>query len=155
MEERITGELGFVRKGIEERAIVLIRQSGIEDHLDPAQGISSRELALTVEKTCQLEAVKAYWHQLIAEYPIYINRKLEGNKHTLVSGIADAVAVDEDGHALCIIDWKSDIQPDSERTQGYERQVQAYMQATGAASGLIVYMSTGQIIEVGEQNTTI
>ena len=155
MEERITGELGFVRKDIEERAVVLIRQSGIEDHSDPAQGISSRELALTVEKTCQLEAVKAYWHQLIAEYPIYINRKLEDNKHTLVSGIADAVAVDEDGHALCIIDWKSDIQPDSVRTQGYERQVRAYMQATGAASGLIVYMSTGQIIEVGEQNTTI
>ena len=47
-----------------------------------------------------------------------------------------------------VIDWKSDVLPTPETVDHYRAQVRAYLDMTGAARGLIVLVTTGEIIAV-------
>ena len=143
MEERITGELEEGVDIIRDRARELISQSGEIDQENPAEGISSQELAETVTKTCELEPIQALWQKLVPEYPIHSYRSIEGKVPSIISGIADAVALGNDGKVTHIIDWKSDTRLSQIQTKYYKQQVSAYMEATGAKEGLIVYMTKG------------
>jgi hypothetical protein len=47
-----------------------------------------------------------------------------------------------------VVDWKRDVAPKTVTVDGYRGQVRAYPQATGASRGLIVLMTTGNVLEV-------
>jgi exodeoxyribonuclease-5 len=47
-----------------------------------------------------------------------------------------------------VIDWKSDVAPSAQLLAQYRAQVAAYVAMAGAERGLVVLVSTGQIIEV-------
>lgn len=49
---------------------------------------------------------------------------------------------------MVIVDWKSDVAPKPATIEHYRAQVRAYLAMTGAKRGLIVMMTTGQVIEV-------
>ena len=68
-------------------------------------------------------------------------------------GIADALSLTPEGNPLVVIDWKSDVAPDAKTLDHYRCQVQAYLEITGAERGLIVLMTSGQIISVAREVT--
>ena len=47
-----------------------------------------------------------------------------------------------------VVDWKSDINPGAAVVEQYRGQVRDYLSATGAATALIVFMTTGRIERV-------
>ena len=47
-----------------------------------------------------------------------------------------------------VIDWKSDVAPDAAAIAGYAAQVRAYLRATGAGRGLVVFMTSGRVVGV-------
>ncbi len=63
-------------------------------------------------------------------------------------GIADATSFDNAGKPDVVIDWKSDVQPTAETLNHYRAQVRAYLDMTGTDRGLIVLVTTGQLITV-------
>ena len=48
-----------------------------------------------------------------------------------------------------LVDWKGDVDPNETRRRQYREQLRDYMEATGARIGLIVYMTRGEIDEIG------
>ena len=85
--------------------------------------------------------------KLMAEYSVYANM-IDDKNVTLTAGIADAVALDNDGRIETVIDWKSDVSPGSTEVQMYRAQVRDYLAATGARVGLIIFLSTGHVERV-------
>ena len=51
----------------------------------------------------------------------------------LISGTADAVALDTDTTIDVVIDWKSDVALDARKLNAYRGQLEAYRKATGAS----------------------
>ena len=47
-----------------------------------------------------------------------------------------------------MIDWKSDVAPTPEIVERYRAQVRAYLGALNFGRGLIVFVTTGQVIPV-------
>ena len=64
------------------------------------------------------------------------------------AGIADAISFSPDGKPVVVIDWKSDVQPSAEIFEHYRAQVRAYLDMTGAERGLIVLVTSGEILAV-------
>jgi hypothetical protein len=46
----------------------------------------------------------------------------------LVSGVADAIALDSDGGIEAVIDWKSDVKPNLQVINYYRNQIGQYCQ---------------------------
>jgi ATP-dependent helicase/nuclease subunit A len=67
---------------------------------------------------------------------------------TYVGGIADAVAYQPTGEIDLVIDWKTDVSPSVQQIELYREQLRDYLVATGAPEGLLVFVTTGQIIRV-------
>ncbi len=65
-----------------------------------------------------------------------------------VGGIADALVLDKAGSVETVIDWKSDVDPDAAVIEGYRAQIRDYLKATGAAVGLLVFVTGGRIERV-------
>jgi exodeoxyribonuclease-5 len=64
---------------------------------------------------------------------------------TVVHGVADAVAFDDDGKPEVVIDWKSDRDPSEATWEAYREQVRAYVEALGAKEGWIVSTTMGRV----------
>ena len=140
MEELLTGETAAA--ALERRASDLMATCESD-----AAGCDPAELAATVRRTLALPDIAALWPRLVPELPVHAAiEDAEGDQ--IVSGVADAVALAADGTISAVVDWKSDVAPKPETIAGYERQVRTYLQATGAASGLIVFMTTGTVVRV-------
>ena len=147
MEEVLTGEtLGDVEP-LQMRADELITQLGHKDAQDAAAGPSSAEMAATVVRTLQLPELTALWPRLVPEFRVYAST-IEDCAATLTAGIADAVAIDEEGRIDVVVDWKSDVNPGAEQIAMYRDQVRDYLQSTAAPIGLIVLLSSGQIEKI-------
>jgi exodeoxyribonuclease-5 len=84
---------------------------------------------------------------LAPELAVYAAVDLDGVEQVTV-GIADATSFDNAGSPTVIIDWKSDVQPTTETLNHYRAQVRAYLDMTGTDRGLIVLVTTGQVITV-------
>ena len=54
-----------------------------------------------------------------------------------------------------VIDWKSDVQPTAETIEHYRAQVRAYLDMTGTERGLIVLVTSGQVITVEPSPTGV
>ncbi|HXL83733.1 MAG TPA: hypothetical protein VN989_06355, partial [Casimicrobiaceae bacterium] len=60
-------------------------------------------------------------------------RETSANGEILISGTADAVALNTDTTIDVVIDWKSDVELDAEKLNAYRSQLEAYRKATGAS----------------------
>jgi exodeoxyribonuclease-5 len=66
----------------------------------------------------------------------------------VTAGIADALTVGKDGRPVVVVDWKSDVNPETQLLEHYRAQVRAYLDMTGAERGLVVLMTKGTVIAV-------
>lgn len=147
MEEVLSGETPDDEPTLTSRANVLLGQLGIEDHENASAGPSSGELASTVRRTLELPEIAELRPRLEPEFWIYAGTESD-NVVALTAGIADAVAFGESGVLEIVIDWKSDINPEAGVVAQYRAQVRDYLSATGAPTGLIVFMTPGRIERV-------
>jgi exodeoxyribonuclease-5 len=100
-------------------------------------------MATVVKNTLQIPEIAALRPRLLPEFHVY-SADIAGQEISLTAGIADAVAYDQ-GRIHTIVDWKSDLDPTATVTEAYRTQVRSYLTATGAALGLIVFVSSGRI----------
>jgi hypothetical protein len=108
MEEVLTGETPDDAKALTCRATELLSHLAVAPTADPKIGISANELALTIIRTLRLPEIMALRPRLMPEHTVYGH--LAGTSgDVLISGIADAVAVDGNGQIEVVVDWKSDV----------------------------------------------
>ena len=147
IEEVLTGEAEDAKSGLEVRAADLIRQMGHEPALDPKDGICAAELAGTVLRTLALPDIAVLRPRLVPELPVFGSQTRDGEE-ILLSGLADAVAFDEAGAIEVVVDWKSDVAPEQSGIGHYRQQIGDYRKQTNARRALLVFMTTGQVIDV-------
>ncbi len=147
IEEVLTGEGGDEKTDLEVRAADLIRQMGQEPAADPKMGICAAELAGTVLRTLMLPDVAALRQRLVPELPLFGSEVRDG-QDILLSGQADAVAFDETGAIDVVVDWKSDVSPEPSSIDHYRQQIGDYRRQTKAKQALLVFMTTGQVVDV-------
>ncbi|WP_312064015.1 UvrD-helicase domain-containing protein [Brevundimonas sp.] len=147
LEEVLTGETAEDSAALTDRARSLIAALGRPAAEDPSRGLAPGELAGCVTRTLALPEIAALRPVLTPELPVYAAVLLEQVEQA-TAGIADAIALGPNGAPQVVIDWKSDVHPTPETVDHYRAQVRAYLDMTGAAHGLIVLVTTGEIIAV-------
>jgi ATP-dependent exoDNAse (exonuclease V) beta subunit len=147
MEEVLTGEASDARTDLETRAAELIRQMGLEPAADPKIGINAAELAATVLRTLALPGAVTLRSRLAPELPLFGSQIDEGSE-VLLSGQVDAIAFDDAGAIDAVVDWKSDVDPDASSIVHYRQQIADYRKQTSAKRALLVFMTTGHVLEV-------
>ena len=147
MEEILTGEVTDDAEAVTARAEELIVSLGKAPVTDPVTGLSPTELAGCVVRTLALPQVVALRPRLLPEFPVY-GITDEENGQSVTAGIADALALTKSGTPEVVIDWKSDVNPSAATLDHYQAQVGAYLDITGGREGLIVLMTSGQVIPV-------
>jgi ATP-dependent exoDNAse (exonuclease V) beta subunit len=147
LEEVLTGETPDDAGALSERARALIGEIGRPVMADPSQGLSPDELAGCVVRTLALPEIAELRPSLVPELAVYAAVDVDGVEQATV-GIADATSFDNAGRPTVVIDWKSDVQPTAETLNHYRAQVRAYLDMTGTDRGLIVLVTTGQVIAV-------
>jgi ATP-dependent exoDNAse (exonuclease V) beta subunit len=150
MEEVLTGETLGDADAVETRAVTLLEQLGVSAAEDAAQGIAPHELAQTVMNTLALPEIASLRDRLQPELAVWAHSQGDTPDVELATaGIADAVSLDEQGVIDVVVDWKSDVEPSNQQRQRYREQVRDYMGATGAKQGFVVYMTSGQVDQIG------
>ena len=147
LEEVLTGETANDVAALGERARKLIAGLGKPMADDPAKGLSPGELAGCVTRTLTLPEIVELRPSLAPEFPVYSSSTVDDVEHA-TAGITDAASFSPDGKLQLIIDWKSDVQPTAETIAHYRAQVQNYLDMTGTARGLIVLVTSGEVISV-------
>lgn len=147
LEEVLTGETDLGQAALAYRARALILEIGKPVMDDPAQGLSPDELAGCVAQTLNLPEIAELRPSLVPELTVYAAVEVEGIEQATV-GIADATSFASDGKPAVVIDWKSDVQPTAATIEHYRAQVRAYLDMTGTERGLIVLVTSGQVITV-------
>ena len=151
MEEVLTGEIEATVETLVKRADTLIRARGCKPVSDPAKGLSAEEMANCVVQTLMIPEVESLRTNLLAEFPVYATQTVDGEELAM-AGIVDALTLTDEGNPAVVVDWKSDIAPDPKTLEHYQMQVQTYLEMTGAERGLIVLMTTGNVITVFPQS---
>jgi ATP-dependent exoDNAse (exonuclease V) beta subunit len=149
MEEFLTGELSDSDPAlVEQRAAQLLEELLGREEPQPDAVPDPKEMARTALNALSFADVTALRPHLVPEVPIWTS----SNDGILLAGRADALAV-EDGNIVAALDWKSDVAPSQHERSGYIGQLRAYLAATGARRGALVYMTLGEIVWV-EANTS-
>jgi ATP-dependent exoDNAse (exonuclease V) beta subunit len=144
IEEVLTGETQEEGRALEERAAQMLAQLGLPDEHDPAVGPSSKEMAGSVHRALQLPEIADLRSRLLPEMPVYEKSTVDKTS-ALTAGIADAVAMDSNGRIDTVVDWKSDVNPTHKQIEIYRDQVSDYLKATGAQTGIVVFLTTGRV----------
>ena len=147
LEEVLTGETADDIASLTERASGLIGALGKPATDDPAAGLSPDELAGCVTRTLALPEIVELRPTLSPEYPVYAAAEIDGGEQA-TAGITDATSFGPDGIPRVVIDWKSDVQPTAETIDHYRAQVRNYLDMTGTERGLIVLVTSGQVLPV-------
>ena len=114
---------------------------------DPARGLVPAELAGAVVRALSIPEVAELRPGLTPEFPVYASTRTDTHEEA-TAGIVDAIAFGPDGRPAVVIDWKSDVDPSPETLDHYRAQVRAYLDATGAAAGLVVAVTSGRVLPV-------
>ncbi|TIV23949.1 MAG: ATP-dependent endonuclease, partial [Mesorhizobium sp.] len=146
-EEVLTGETADDVASLTERAQVLIAAIDKPVVDDPAQGLSPAELAGCVARTLALPEIAELRPTLAPEFPVYASAFVDDLEQA-TAGIADAISFGPDGKPQVVVDWKSDVQPSPEAIEHYRAQVRNYLDMTGTQRGLIVLVTSGEILTV-------
>ncbi|MBR1240299.1 UvrD-helicase domain-containing protein [Bradyrhizobium sp. AUGA SZCCT0274] len=154
MEEILTGEIDDAAPALIARANELIRELGRSPVADATAGLSPAELAGCIVRTLALPEIAALRPGLLAEFLVYV-AYADDREETVTSGIADALTVTAEGRPVVVVDWKSDVSPNSQTLDHYHSQVRTYLDITGAERGLIVLMTAGKVIAVSPSVRTM
>lgn len=144
MEEILTGETAV--NEVESRARELVDQVLAANPKKEVPQLYAKEIADCVARTLALPEVVAILPRLIPEIGVTAARR-EGVVEILTMGVSDALAIDGDKVDV-VVDWKGDLRPSAQTVQMYREQVRDYVKMTGANRGLIVFMSSGSVVEV-------
>ncbi|WP_172122510.1 UvrD-helicase domain-containing protein [Devosia sp. 919] len=147
LEEVLTGETLDGLNELEARAEHLIADLGAQSVSDPSLGLCAGEIARVILSTLLLPEIASVRPMLVPEFPVFAMETTDGVE-TATAGTIDALVVDQNGRPLVAIDWKSDVKPSPETAEHYRKQVRRYLEVTGAAKGLIVFVTSGELIEV-------
>ncbi len=141
MEEVLTGEVEDNATMLESRAEVLLASLATESQAMTRP--SCAEMANTVRRTLELPEIAEMRPNLITEWPVYalLARNAQA---TPLAGRLDAATI-VNGKIEVVLDWKSDIDPSEREMSRHAGQLAAYLAATGARRGALVYMTTGKI----------
>jgi len=88
---------------------------------------------------------------LVAELPVYGCGDNAAGEITSTAGIADAVAIDGQGKVIYVLDWKSNVHPSPANIQHHAGQLRIYLNLLGASKGALIYLTTGQVVEVSAE----
>lgn len=147
LEEVLTGETADDAAALTERAQALIAATSKPMVDDPAKGLSPGELARCVTRTIALPEIIELRPTLAPEFPVYSSTVADDIEQAM-AGITDATSFGPDGKPQVVVDWKSDVQPTPETIDHYRAQVRNYLDMTGAKRGLIVLVTSGEILAV-------
>lgn len=112
-------------------------------------GVDPAEVAAMAHRAWHVPEVQELAPHLLAEVAVTgTERGPAGGADIVWSGVADAVAFDHAGRPTAVIDWKSDRSPVPATLDHYREQVRTYLRLTGAARGLIVLASSGEVLHV-------
>jgi exodeoxyribonuclease-5 len=146
-EEVLNGETPMQESALSTRADELLKDLGIKSSPSSSDGFSPVEIANAVLKGLNVPEVAAVRDRLMPECPV-TSAQTEGQEEFATCGIADALAITANGNPELVIDWKSDVTPTPTLIETYKGQVTAYLKATKIRRGLIVFVTTGRIVEV-------
>ena len=147
LEEVLTRETPDHLPALQQRAVVLAREL---EGMPGAADIDVVEVAGSVLRGLALPEIRPIRDRLVPECWV-ANSVLNDGAEQITLGVADAVLRDTDGHIALVVDWKSDVDPGSATVARYRSQVGAYLDATGAKQGMIVFLSSGLVEKVGSR----
>lgn len=147
IEEVLTGETVEADSALIERAETLISEMGFPAETDASKGPVAAEIASCVRRALSLPEVAELRPALLPEFPLYSSTTHDGQEHA-TGGIADAVAYTPGGKPGVVIDWKSDVAPNSKTLDHYRSQLEDYLTVSGAERGLIVLATSGTVIPI-------
>ena len=149
IEEVFSGDLPCNLEALRDRAEKLLGQlisklSGTELEMpDPT------EVAACIRDIFSIEDVANVLPFLEAEVPVW-----HKDGQTLLAGRVDAMIVRE-GKVLGVLDWKSDVMPSTDVKSRYLSQVADYLAITGAVAGAVVFMTTGELVWIGDRDALL
>jgi ATP-dependent exoDNAse (exonuclease V) beta subunit len=146
MEEVLGGELADDGEALKARAGDLAGQLLPRGMTLEEAALDQSELAASVARTLALPEVSSIRSRLFPEAPVAAS--FENGEISATYGVADAVAVTEAGAIDIVLDWKSDVDPDTRVINGYRAQVADYLRTVGAKHGMIVFMTSGKVVEI-------
>ena len=144
IEEVLTGEIAEELGALEARAAELAWQL---DDTPGATGFDVVEAARTVLRGLGLPEIRAVRDRLVPECTVCASVST-AEAEVITLGVADAVVQEADGTVSLVVDWKSDVDPTRETVARYRGQVDAYVSATRAAGGYIIFLTSGCLEEV-------
>lgn len=147
LEEVLTGETQDDENSLAARARELASMLGTAISEDASRDISPMELATTVRRTLAIEAVAALRPRLLPEFNVYSSHAVDSTEHVR-TGIIDAIAYNDDGRPIAVLDWKSDVEPTPEAVNHYKAQVRTYLEMTDTPLGYVVLVTSGVAHEV-------
>ena len=147
LEEALTGETGETLQSLSDRARTLSEMLGLGSASDPDEGPSASEMAACVVRALALPEIVAIRNTLVPEFNVFASAVSDGVER-ITAGTADAIGFGSDGHPHVVVDWKSDVEPDTDTVARYRGQVRSYLEATGASAGLIVFVTPGVVVHV-------
>jgi exodeoxyribonuclease-5 len=147
LEEVLTGESPDQAEALEIRARIFLAQLGVSEAAGPEDGPHAPELAATTLRALKIPEIAACRARLVPEITVF-SARADHDSTTYVGGVADAIAYQPIGLIDLVVDWKTDINPGAQHIELYREQLRDYLAATGAPEGLLVFVTTGQIVRV-------
>ncbi len=139
LEELVTGETSADPDALRERARTLLGQLTSDGGRPP----DPEEVATSALRAWELPQVSTLRERLVAEFDVAGHQRTPDGT-VLYAGVADAVALGDDGRATDVIDWKSDVNPSAVTLERYREQLRAYLRLTGAPRGWLVLATRGR-----------
>jgi hypothetical protein len=147
LEEVLSGETANHADALEIRARALLAQLGITEAARPEDGPHAPELAATTLRALAIPEIAECRSRLLPEMTVF-SAQADDDRTIYSGGIADAVAYQPKGSVDLVIDWKTDVNPTTQQIDLYREQIRDYLAATGAPEGLLVFVTSGQLVRV-------
>ena len=147
LEEVLTGETAERSSALQIRARALLAQLDVGEAARPEVGPHAPEIAAITLRALAIPEIAACRSRLAPEITVF-SAQANPDCTIYVGGIVDALARQPDGSIDLVIDWKTDVDPTAPQIELYRGQVRDYLEATGAPEGLLVFVTTGQLIRV-------
>ena len=147
LEEVLTGETVDHVDALEIRGRALLAQLGMPEAARPEDGPHAPELAATTLRALAIPEIAACRARLVPEMTVF-SARADQDSTIYVGGVADAIAYQPIGLIDLVVDWKTDVNPSVQQTDLYREQMRDYLAATGAPEGLLIFVTTGQLVRV-------
>jgi ATP-dependent exoDNAse (exonuclease V) beta subunit len=150
LEEVIVGELSTGEDALRQRADTLVAQLVFLAPEDEVELPETAELARTVAVALAIPDVARMLPHLVPEVTVWND---EGGGD-LLAGRADALVV-VGSQVVGVVDWKSDFAPGLEDKHRYGTQISDYVHATGALAGALVFVTTREVVWIGNREALL